>query len=83
MKNRIKLIVQSPSDKNRTIWLPRAVAFAAARGIAKDTHHACILYGEFGTAKFNMDGGGTVEWNEKSTKPGEKTTFAPNTTVCV
>ena len=80
---RLKLIVQSPSDKNRTILIPREVAWAAARGIAKDTHHRCVLYGQFGTARFDGEGCGTVDWNEKSTEPCTTTRFAPNTTVCI
>lgn len=82
-KSTSKLIVQSPAGRNRTIWLPREVAWAAACGIAKDTQHVAILYGEYGTARFNSDGGGTVEWNAKSTKPGETTRFDQRTTVCI
>jgi hypothetical protein len=80
---RIKLIVQSPSDKNRTIWLPYTVAWAAARGIARETHHVATLFGKFGKARFNPDGGGVIEWNEESTRPGETTTFGPNTVVAI
>lgn len=83
-KTRIKMIVQSPSDRNSTIMLPYAVAWAAARGIAKDTHYAVTLYGELGTARFNHTGdGGIVEWNERSTTPGQTTTFAENANVSI
>lgn len=66
----IKMIVQSPTDRNQTVTLPYAVAWAAARGIARDTHYAVVLIGEFGTARFNSKGGGTVEWDN-----GEVTEF--------
>ena len=80
---RVKLIVQSPADRNESTMLPYAVAWAAARGIARDTHHVALLVGEFGTARFNTDGSGTVEWNDKSTKPGETTKFGERTTVAI
>lgn len=80
---RVTLIVQSPADKNEKTKLPYAVAWAAARGIARDTHHVAILVGEYGTARFDQFGGGTVEWNEKSTKPGEITKFGERTTVSI
>jgi len=57
-----KMVVTSPSDRNQTVRLPYAVAWAAARGIARDTHYAVVLYGEFGVARFNDTGGGMVEW---------------------
>jgi hypothetical protein len=83
-RTRVKLIVQSPSDRNTTILIPYAVAWAAARGIARDTHYAVILFGEYGTAHFNhADGGGYVEWNDKSTMPGETTRFDERTRVAI
>ncbi len=80
---KLKLVTQSPSDHNRVNWVESTVAWAAARGIARDTHYAVVLYGEYGTARFDMHGGGKVQWNEKSTMPGKTTTFDANTTVCV
>lgn len=82
-KHRVKMIVQSPSDRNATVWLPYAVAWAAARGIAQQTHHAVILIGTRGTARFNGDGGGTVTWNEVSGEPGTVTRFDAQRTVCI
>ena len=63
----LKLIVSSPSDHNRTVKLPYAVAWAAARGIARDTHHVVTLVGEFGTARFNSEGVGYIEWGSGHT----------------
>lgn len=80
---RAKIIVQSPAGRNNVIHLPYAVAFAAARGIAVATHFGVILYGTYGTARFNSDGSGQVDWNEKSTCPGETTSFAERTMVCI
>ena len=80
---RVKLIVQSPSERNTTVWLPYAVAFAAARGIARETHFAAILIGPHGTARFDYSGAGVVEWNERSTMPGTTTRFCERTTVCI
>ena len=80
---RVKLIVQSPSERNTTVWLPYAVAFAAARGIARETHFAAILIGPHGTARFDYSGAGVVEWNERSTMPGTTTRFSDRTTVCI
>lgn len=77
--NRVKLIVQSPSDRYSTILLPYAVAFAAARGIARDTHYVAFLIGERGTARFAGDGSGTVDWADDS----PPTRFGANTTVCI
>jgi len=68
--NRCRIVVQSPADRNQSFSLPFAVAWAAARGIARDTHHAVILYGRYGGAKFSGDGSGYVEWNERSRIPG-------------
>lgn len=80
---RLKMVVQSPSDRNATTYMPAAVAWAAARGIARDTHHAVILHGIYGVARFDYRGGGTVEWNDASTMPGQTTRFDDRTTVCI
>ena len=84
---RIKMVTTSPTDKNRVTWIPWPVAWAAARGIAKDTHHTVTLHGEYGKAVFETNpahaGAGHVEWNEKSTKPGEVTYFDERTLVCI
>ena len=81
--NRVKLITQNPSDLNVTTWVPYAWAWTAARAIARETHSVPILYGEYGRAVFRTDGSGYVEWNAKSTKPGERTTFDERTTVLI
>ena len=78
-----KLIVEFCDGKRRVARLDSGIAFAAARGIAQGTHCAVTLIGEYGTAEFNTAGGGSVIWNDKSTLPGETTTFTPNTTVCL
>ncbi len=80
---KVKMVTQSPTDRNQVTWLPSAVAWAAARGIATGTHYAVVLIGEFGTARFNQDGSGVVEWNEKSTKPVSVTPFDARTTVAI
>lgn len=80
---KIKMVTQSPSDRNQTTWLPYAIAWSAARGIASHTHFGVVLFGEYGTARFDRDGSGHVEWNEQSTKPGEVTRFCSQTTVCI
>jgi hypothetical protein len=80
---KLKLIRQSPSDKNRVNWIEAEVAWVAAQAIASRTHHAVILYGTYGTARFRHDGGGHVEWNERSTLPGTTTDFSASTTVCI
>lgn len=80
---RVKMLVQSPSDRNTTIWLPYAVAFAAARGIARQTHYAVILFGERATARFSRDGSGTIEWNDQPAAPGTTYRFDERTTVCI
>ena len=80
---KLKMLTQSPSDRNRVTWLPSEIAWYAARGIACDTHHAVILYGQFGTARFHHDGSGFVEWNEQSTRPGLSERFAADTIVCI
>jgi len=49
------------------VKLPYAVAWAAARGIARDTHHVVTLVGEFGTARFNSEGVGYIEWGSGHT----------------
>jgi hypothetical protein len=58
-------------------------AWFAARGIVAGTHDHVIVEGEFGTAHFNHDGSGRVEWNEKSGKPGTTTTFDERATVLI
>lgn len=80
---RYRLICQSPSDRNLTISVHEHLAWAAARGIARDTHHAVVLIGQYGTARFDRLGGGKVEWNEASTWPGVVSEFNPSTTVCI
>ena len=81
--SKVKMISQSPSGKNRVTWLPREIAWAAARGVSMETHCAVILYGEFGTARFAQDGSGNVEWNEKSLSPGDVSRFCDRTTVMI
>lgn len=83
MKGKVKMVTQDPTDRNSVSWLHRPVAWSAARAVARETHHAVILFGEFGTARFNRDGGGSVEWNERSNSPGLVTEFAPDCTVCI
>jgi hypothetical protein len=78
MKRRAKMILQSPSDRNTTVYLPIATAWAAARGIARDTHYVVILYGERGIARFRPDGTATVEW-----ATGEVKTYGINTIACI
>ena len=80
---RYTLIAQSPSDRNVKVSIPEGLAWPAARGIAKDTHHAVVLIGRYGTARFDACGAGRVEWGPESTCPGEVTRFAENTTVCI
>jgi hypothetical protein len=80
---KIKMICQSPTDRNRVTWIDSHFAWAAARGIATWTHQAVILYGEFGTARFDRFAGGYIEWNEKSTKPGVVDFFDDKTQVCI
>lgn len=76
---KLKMITQSPTDRNRVAWLDSAVAWAAARGVAVGTHHAVILFGRRGTARFDRNGGGHVEWKDDS----DITRFEPNTRVCI
>lgn len=83
MKKRVVMLLKSPDGRAERASVPYAVAWAAARGIAINTHYDVQLVGEFGTATFDYDGGGTVEWNEKSTCKGDLTKFAPNCTVCI
>jgi hypothetical protein len=80
---RVKLITQTPSGRNRTSWLPHDVAWAAARGIIRDTHCGVVLVSEYGKAVFANDGSGHVEWNERSTLPGQTTHFDERTIVCM
>ncbi len=77
------LVTEAPDGRKTTLLLPVPLAWAAARGIAIGTHHDVELYGEYGMAQFNADGGGVVVWNSKSTTPGEFTKFAANCTVCI
>ncbi len=79
----VRMVTQSPAGGNKVTWLPYAIAWAAGQGIARDTHHTVILYGEFGTARFSYDGSGNVEWNERSTEPGTTTRFDNRTRVCI
>jgi hypothetical protein len=78
-----KLIVELSDGRKRVAYLDRAIAWAAARGIAKDTLASVLLIGEFGTAEFNSVGAGSVVWNDKSPLPGERTFFGASTTVCI
>jgi hypothetical protein len=81
---RCKMLVASPADGRWiTSYLPRSVAWTAAQAIARETHYCVILCGEFGLARFSIDGGGHVEWNEKSTCPDSQTSFGPNTQVAI
>jgi hypothetical protein len=83
-RTRITMQVESADGGLQSTRIPYGVAWAAARGIARDTHYAVMLFGEYGTATFNhADGGGYVEWNEKSTKPGERTKFDARTCVSI
>ena len=61
------------------------MAWAAARGIAKETHESVILYGKFGVARFCYDGSGNVTWTDEADPAyrGKVTTFGPNTLVCI
>jgi len=80
---KVKIVTNSPSDRNRVTWIDSSIAWYAAQGIAKLSHHAVILYGKYATVRFDYLGGGTCVWNEKSTLPGDVTKFSPETTVCV
>lgn len=80
---RVKMITIGCDGKSRTSSLPYAVAWTAARAIARETHFDVVLQGEYGTAHFTQDGSGKVEWNDKSTTPGKTTGFCTNTTVCI
>jgi hypothetical protein len=80
---KLTLVCISPSEKRLTLRLPYGIAWAAAQGIARDTHHAVILIGERGTAAFEGDGSGQVRWNEKSGAPGVVTKFNATTIVCI
>lgn len=79
----MKMICQSPTDRNRVTWIHKSFAWAAARGIARDTHQVVILYGEFGIARFDGHGAGIVDWNEKSNSQNSPTYYDENTTVCI
>ena len=41
------------------------------------------LYGKYGHAEFDGQGGGWVLWNSESTLPGETTKFDERTRVCL
>ncbi len=83
MKNKLKMVCQSPTERNRVTWIHPAFAWHAARGIARDSHQVVILYGKYGLARFDRFGGGHVEWNEHSTKPGTATEFDDKTIVII
>jgi hypothetical protein len=79
---RVKMITQDPTDRNTTTWLPESVAWLIGQTIAKQTHLSVLLYGEYGIARFNYDGTGTITWNERATEDfrGRQTTFDAETT---
>lgn len=81
--NCVKMITQNPADKNRVTWLPRHLAWIIARAVAMETHDAVLLHGTYGVAHFRPDGSGHVEWNEKSTLPGQTTEFDAHTLVAI
>ena len=80
---RVKMVTQDCSDRNRVTWLPEGVAWVAARAIARETHYAVILYGRYGTARFDQSGNTTVEWSTESTIPGQVEHYEDGTTVCI
>jgi len=79
----IRLYYERSDGKSRTVHLPSEIAWACARAVAKSCYSPCFLAGEFGIARITIDGSGWVEWNEKSTEPGERTSFDSSTVVCI
>ena len=83
-RNKIKMVLQSPSERNSVVWIDQAVAWAAARGILRDTHYVVVLIGRRGTARFDHQGGGIVTWNQQDQyHKQERDHFGPNTVVCI
>jgi|SRR6516225_9738467 hypothetical protein len=82
-ERRLVIIASSPSDRHLRIYVPYSLAWVCARAIARDTHHMAVLYGAYGRARFRHDGSGYVEWNSRSSTPGEKTEFDQRTTVVI
>lgn len=80
---KVTIVVVAPSGRSQSFTLPYSVAWPAARGIARESHHEVTLFGQYGNAVFDWTGGGHVVWGDKSTTPGETTRFDANTTVCV
>lgn len=80
---RVTMILQTPSGKNEKMRIPYFAAFPAARGIVQNTHAVVVLIGQYGTARFQEDGSGHVDWNEESTAPGTTTRFDCRTVVCI
>lgn len=63
------------------ITVPPALAWAAARGIAQETHYGVVLAGQYGTAVVRSDGSADVCWlGESLTEP---TRYARNSTACI
>lgn len=78
------LKITAPGGDVTEAKMPAAgLAFAAARGIIRDTHFDVEIQGVYGVAKFNNDGSGTITWNANSTCPAGVTVFGARTTVMI
>ena len=73
----------APDDTMHKFKVDAAIAWAAARGIARETHYGVVLLGRYGVAGFGPDGSVEVTWNGDSTTPGERKTYGPNVTACI
>lgn len=82
-KNVCTMKLTAPSGDITEVRLPVGVAFAAARGIIRDTHFDVELHGFYGVATFHADGSGEVTWGERSLEPGTVTGFGENTSVAL
>ncbi len=53
----VKMVVESPDGRRKNVArLPAGVALAAARGIIRETHFDVTLIGEYGEARFDLNG---------------------------
>lgn len=76
-----RIIAEAPDGRVYRITVPPALAWAAARGIARETFYGVVLSGQYGTAQVRQDGSADVCWlGESLTSP---TRYEPNATACI
>lgn len=78
-----EICIVTCDDRLRKFRVPYCVAWAAARGIARETKCSVVLYGHYGLAAFQDDGSGVVYWNDQSSIPGTQSNFDDRTTVAI